>query len=124
VALDSEADMSKARDVLQRAMTEGAGVLRSTASLERAAETVAGIAGGLHRRAGRGAPVGVTASGPASSPAMSKSLGELANLVDVASALLAAAWARTETRGAHARREFPEDDHGWRCRLVHGGVPA
>jgi L-aspartate oxidase len=116
VALDSDADVAKARDLLQRAMTEGAGVLRSTASLARAAETVGAVVAGLRRGAGQRVPV--------PSPALGRSLGELANLADVAGGLLAAAGARAETRGAHARREFPAADTAWRHRLVHGGVPA
>jgi L-aspartate oxidase len=45
--------------------------------------------------------------------------GELANLVDLARALLRAAAARTETRGAHARRDHPETLPRWRRRLLH-----
>jgi succinate dehydrogenase/fumarate reductase flavoprotein subunit len=48
--------------------------------------------------------------------------GELGNLVQLADALLASARARTESRGAHARREFPDTDPAWRRRLVHGKV--
>jgi succinate dehydrogenase/fumarate reductase flavoprotein subunit len=46
----------------------------------------------------------------------------LANLVQLADALLVSARTRTESRGAHARREFPDTDPAWRRRLVHGGV--
>ena len=52
--------------------------------------------------------------------AASVGAGELANLLRLADALLASALARTETRGAHARREYPETDPAWRRRLVHG----
>jgi L-aspartate oxidase len=94
-------DMAKRRERLQRAMTEGAGVLRSRRSLEEAAEVVA-----------RTLPTGAE---PPDAEA-----GELANLGALAGAVLSAALARTETRGAHARVEYPDPSAHWRCRLVHG----
>jgi L-aspartate oxidase len=95
-------DVPKARERLQRAMTEGAGVLRSPESLARAAEDVAAatLAAGLRP---------------------DRASGELANLAAVAGALLAAAGARLETRGAHARRDHPETRPEWRRRLVLAG---
>jgi L-aspartate oxidase len=97
-------DVAKLRSRLQAAMTEGAGVSRSAASLAQAAEEVAALA----------PPPGGPAGGPH---------GELRNLVTVAAALLAAATAREETRGAHARDDFPEISDAFRCRLVHGALP-
>jgi len=38
---------------------------------------------------------------------------ELANMLSVARALLASAWARTESRGAHFREDSPEMDKEW-----------
>ena len=49
---------------------------------------------------------------------------ELANLVEVGAALLAAADAREESRGAHARTDFPGAHEAFRLRLVIGGPPA
>ena len=98
-------DLSKAREQLQRAMTEGAGVVRSSASLAEAGAAVDEVAAVAAGRAGRQA-------------------GELANLAVVARALLAAAAARTESRGAHARAEYPGPDPAWRCRLVQGAAGA
>ena len=43
---------------------------------------------------------------------------------DLADALLVSARTRTESRGAHARREYPDTDPLWRLRLVHGDVTA
>ncbi len=63
-------------------MTEGAGVLRSAASLEATAAIVGAIDPGDDR--------------------------ELANLVTVGLGLLASATAREESRGAHTRTDFPE----------------
>jgi L-aspartate oxidase len=97
-----DGDVTKARARLQRAMTEGAGVLRSTESLAAAAEEVGDVA----------ATAAACPSG--------RVAGEVANLAVVAWALLRAADARVETRGAHARVEHPETRPEWRRRLVHG----
>jgi L-aspartate oxidase len=44
---------------------------------------------------------------------------ELANLVTVGTLVAHAAWLRTESRGCHARIDFPErDDEHWRVRTV------
>ncbi len=92
-----------ARGALQHAMTTHAGVLRSAASLAEAAAA----AGRAASAAGEGA------GAPAA---------ELRNLATVAGALAAAALARTETRGAHARTDFPEAEPAQRVRYVVGGA--
>jgi L-aspartate oxidase len=98
-------DVTKLRDVLQRAMTRGAGVVRSVESLAGARAVIDEVTAAL------GDPGGSVRS------------GELANLLQVADALLVAAEARTETRGAHARTEYPDTDPTWRRRLAFG-APA
>ncbi len=100
-------DVTKLRDALQRAMTRGAGVVRSATSLAGARAAAEEIAAAL------GGPGRSTAAG-----------GELANLLQLADALLVSAERRTESRGAHARREYPETDPSWRRRLVHGAPDA
>jgi len=94
-------DVPKLRDLLQQTMTGGAGVVRSSQSLATAAAAVDELAEALGDRT---ASVGA---------------GELGNLVQLADALLASARARTESRGAHSRLEFPHTDPAWRRRLVH-----
>lgn len=101
-------DWAKLRDRLQRAMTERAGVVRSRASLDEGAATVAAVARSV-----------AAASGRPSSPDESVAVAELANLVTVGWAVLRAAAARTETRGAHTRSDHPATDPAWRVRLVH-----
>jgi len=100
-SLDAGGDPGKQRERLQLAMTDGAGVRRDRASLAAAATEVASVAA-------------TVAAGPAD-----RAHGEVANLAAVAWALLRAADARTETRGAHARRDHPATDPAWRRRLVH-----
>jgi L-aspartate oxidase len=84
-------DPVKGRERLQQAMTRGAGVVRSRASLAEAEEEVAALT-----------------PGP----------GELANLVAVAGALIAAATAREESRGGHRRQDFPETSEAFSHRFV------
>jgi L-aspartate oxidase len=83
---------------LQSAMTRGAGVLRS-------AESLAATAAELTRLGGRRA-------------AANTANWEAANLVTVASALVAAAAQRAETRGCHWREDFPEADPAWLGHLL------
>ncbi|HEX3563928.1 MAG TPA: L-aspartate oxidase [Acidimicrobiales bacterium] len=106
-AIDEQrVDIQKERDRLQRTMIEGAGVVRSAGSLAGAAAAVAEVGASLQAIEG--------------SPAR-RDHGELANLVTAARALLSAATLRTETRGAHARSDFPVSEERWRRRIVHSG---
>ncbi|MET9364662.1 L-aspartate oxidase [Streptomyces sp. NPDC006632] len=91
-----------ARIHIQRIMTNGAGVLRSDASLAEAAERLEAI-----RADDRKAAVpGVEA-------------WETTNLLLVARVLVAAAAARPETRGCHWREDRPDrDDAAWQRHLV------
>ncbi|MET7748525.1 L-aspartate oxidase [Micromonospora sp. NPDC005367] len=83
---------------LQRAMTRGAGVLRS-------AQTLAATAGVLSDLgAGRGRS--------------RMADWEATNLLTVASTLVAAAYARQETRGCHWREDFPAAEDRWLGHLV------
>src|SRR5205807_1033009 len=92
----SAATTAERRDRLQRAMTAGAGVLRSAASLAETDKVLDELA--------------TREEGPQG--------WELTNLLTAAGALLAAAEARQESRGAHSRTDFPESSPAWRCRLV------
>ncbi len=85
----------KARSILQHAMTDGAGVLRSAASLAETASVLESL-------------------GDVSADT------ELANLATVAQGLVLAATAREETRGCHGRTDFP----GPRPELAHRLVLA
>jgi L-aspartate oxidase len=86
------------RERLQAAMTKGAGVLRDADSLAETAAVLDAVAGDR-----TGPPVAVL---------------EVENLLEVASALLASALRRTETRGAHTRRDHPDTDPELRKRFV------
>jgi L-aspartate oxidase len=89
---------AEVREPLQRSMTSGAGVLRSADSLAATARTLTEL--GAQR-------------GPAWVDAW-----EATNLVTVASALVAAALSREETRGCHWREDFPEAGDEWLGHLL------
>ncbi|WP_424888359.1 L-aspartate oxidase [Streptomyces sp. XH2] len=92
----------KARPEIQRIMTEGAGVLRSRESLERAAAELA--------RIDEDAAAALEAPGTES--------WEATNLLLVARVLVAAALRREETRGCHWREDAPDRDDAWRRHLL------
>lgn len=102
----SRVDWAVLRDDLQRAMSVGAGVIRDEASLARAG------------RVAEGAAVAVAAIGPSGSKAFPTSACEVANLAEVARAVVRAAATRRESRGAHARRDFPDTSASFRHRFV------
>ncbi|HST50189.1 L-aspartate oxidase [Jatrophihabitans sp.] len=83
------------RPALQRAMSADAGVIRDAAGLARAA-------GSLQKLAAQRSSEPRTES------------WEATNLLTVASALVAAAGRRAETRGSHWREDYPErDEQNW-----------
>jgi L-aspartate oxidase len=85
---EASGTVAKLRDELQRSLSLRAGVLRTSESLVEAE---------LHRQS-------IEAAIPAGD---STEVWELRNLLTVAKGLLQAAYARTETRGAHSRDDFP-----------------
>ena len=89
-------------ETLQAAMTAGAGVLRDESGMAEALETVRSL----------------RPQGPARRP----SEAELANLVDVAEAVLLGALARQESRGGHFRTDFPRTEPSFELRLTQGLV--
>jgi L-aspartate oxidase len=96
------ADVAKQRERLQRAMIEGAGVVRSAEGL-----------------AGAGASVDAVGAALGSGPPVDRAQGELVNLVTAARSVLRSATVRRETRGAHARSDFPGARDEWCRRIVH-----
>jgi succinate dehydrogenase/fumarate reductase flavoprotein subunit len=90
-------------------MTTGAGVVRSSRSLELAAAVVEEVSDHLSGRPQENRP------GP-----MTAGVGELVNLLTLCHAVLGSAAQRHESRGAHLREEFPHRVPEWRCRIVYG----
>ena len=100
-------DVTKTRDRLQRLMMEGAGVVRSAGPLDAAGAAIDAL----------GVEMG-------SATPVDRAHGELVNLVTVSTSVLRSADLRRETRGAHARSDFPRASDRWRRRIVHdaGGM--
>jgi L-aspartate oxidase len=93
-----------ARSRVQRAASEGAGPIRSASSLEAAAERLAGVRADAH-----------VAADVVADPQAAE--WETTNVHQVATALVHAAWVRTETRGGHFRTDFPAPDPAWERRV-------
>jgi L-aspartate oxidase len=93
-------DAADGRLRLQRAMTRGAGVLRSASGLAEVSDELAAL-------------------GDSTGEVGCIECWEQTNLRTVAGALVAAATTREETRGSHWREDFPDrDDEQW-ARHVH-----
>jgi L-aspartate oxidase len=99
----ADASTSAMREIVQREMTRGAGVVRSAASLDKTRRRVEAVATAL---------TGATRTAE---------VEELRNLAACALAILAAASAREESRGAHTRVDHPDRSDAFRLRLVFGG---
>ncbi|MFJ2173700.1 L-aspartate oxidase [Streptomyces sp. NPDC087851] len=122
----------EARAGIQRVMSRGAGVLRSAASLEGAAEALEAVfqhalspdaeaPADTEQPADAQQPAGTEP--PAGTPGKAAVPGvdawETTNLLCVARVLVATALEREETRGCHWREDRPErDDTDWRAHLV------
>jgi L-aspartate oxidase len=98
---DAPTTAAEWRAFLQKAMTLGAGVRRDADSLRQAAGALGPV-----RQAVEGHDA--------------VEWCEVRNLADVAATIVAAATARTETRGAHTREDFPATDPALRARFLHG----
>jgi L-aspartate oxidase len=88
---------------VQRAMTRGAGVLRSADTLDATGVELARL--------------GATRSAPRTAS------WEATNLLTVATALVGAAYAREETRGCHWREDFPAAEPRWLGHLLGSIAP-
>jgi len=95
--------VAELRRSLQRAMSQNAGVLRTAESLATAASVCIEVLSGLPHES------------------IDPPICELRNLGHVGLALLAAAAAREESRGAHTRTDHPAASEAFRCRLVVDG---
>lgn len=110
---------------LQQSMSIDAGVLRSEASLRSClqviADTLAAVGGPAVGGPAVGEPGGAEHAGV--EPAGVESV-EVDNLARIAWVLVAAALARTESRGTHARTDHPQLDPAQTHRLVVSGGDA
>ncbi|MFE4538916.1 L-aspartate oxidase [Streptomyces scopuliridis] len=108
----------EARATIQRIMSEGAGVLRSAASLGTAAAALETV----HEQARQAQDQ--DGSGPGKPAVPGVESWETSNLLCVARVLVAAALEREETRGCHWREDRPErDDTDWARHLVISLTP-
>ncbi|MFS0701198.1 L-aspartate oxidase [Cellulomonas sp. 179-A 4D5 NHS] len=96
------------RSRIQRLASSGPGVLRSADGLRAAAEGLAGVRTDAH-------VVSHGSSGVVADPQTAE--WETTNVHQVATALTVTALERQESRGGHARTDFPVPDDAWRLRI-------
>jgi L-aspartate oxidase len=105
---EGDADAEKLRSAIQRTMSTDCGVVREGEGLGNAAETLRDLA----RHADDVAQATVATY-------------EVRNLARVSGAIVSAATARAESRGAHTRADFPETSDRFRGRIVmRGATPS
>ena len=97
-------DPDEVRGAVQRLMSADCGVVRDEEGLQLAGETLADLARIAH-----------------DFPARSIATYEVVDLLRVSRAIVASATERTESRGAHTRREYPEPSDGLLGRFVTRG---
>ncbi|UZN04020.1 L-aspartate oxidase [Cellulomonas sp. S1-8] len=96
-----------ARARIQRVATDGPGVLRSGDGLRRALDALGAIPTDAQQRRDDGRPLG--------EPQLAE--WETTNVHQVATVLTLTALAREESRGGHARADFPLTSDEWRVRV-------
>jgi succinate dehydrogenase / fumarate reductase flavoprotein subunit len=101
------------RDEMQATMMDDCGVYRTGESLTRARDMIAGLKA-------RYRSLGVQDKGSVFNTGLLEVL-ELGCLLDLAEATVASALARTESRGAHSREDYPDRDdaHFFKHSLVY-----
>jgi len=97
-------DPGQVRSALQRLMSADCGVVRDAHGLQRASASIADLSRIAH-----------------ASPVRSIESYEVIDLLRVSRAIVASAAQRTESRGAHTRREYPEQSDAQLGRLVTRG---
>ncbi len=100
---DADTAIADLRERVQRAMTIGAGVLRSADSLNAARIELEAVGAAL------------------AGTARTRSAEEVRNLVDLGVAMIDVSMAREESRGCHTREDFPDASDRFRLRLLLGG---
>jgi succinate dehydrogenase / fumarate reductase flavoprotein subunit len=99
------------RSALQEEMTDKASVFRTDETLRAAAATISDLRQRFER-------VGIDDKGDRFNYDLTEAL-ELGFLLDLAEALVAGALARTESRGAHFRDDYPTRNDGeWMCHTL------
>ncbi|GAB4086519.1 L-aspartate oxidase [Myceligenerans cantabricum] len=94
-----------ARSRVEKAMSDGSGVIRTAASLARTDERLAAVRSDAH-----------VAAEVVAEPQAAE--WETTNVHQVARALTRAAWLRTESRGGHFRADHPAPDPDWERRVL------
>ena len=98
---EGQTPASALRASIQRVMSANCGVVRDVAGLENAAGTLRDLSRLAHEL-----PAGEVGS------------REVSNLVRVSRAIVSSATRRTESRGSHTRRDYPQTDDEFLGRLV------
>lgn len=108
---DGKENVFELRNVMQKELMDRVGIFRNGAELERAVENLKEI----HQRARK---IGLRSSGIGASPELALAL-RLPGMVRLALCVSYGALKRTESRGAHAREDFPErNDRDWLKRTL------